>query len=68
MYKRFDVDDKPRSFSGVSSIDETLRKVESSGGKVTEPKMAVPGIGWSAFVTDPEGNIQGVFQEDTAAQ
>ena len=68
MFKRFGPDDKPRNFLGVSSIDDTLRNVEAAGGKVTQPKMAVPNIGWAAFVTDPEGNLQGVFQDDSNAK
>jgi uncharacterized protein len=30
--------------------------------------MAVPGIGWLAYVTDTEGNIFGMIQPDTAAK
>ena len=54
-------DDKSRSFIGVSSIDDTLAKVVSLGGTVTSPKMEIPGIGWAAFITDPEGNLHGLF-------
>ena len=67
MYKRSDAGDTPRNFIGVASIDDALSKVAASGGTVAAPKMAIPGIGWSAFITDPEGNRYGVFQDDQNA-
>ena len=30
--------------------------------------MAIPGIGWLAYCTDPEGNTFGVLQADEAAK
>ena len=41
--------------------------VESCGGKVVQGKLPVPGMGWSAYVTDPEGNTIGLFQPDAGA-
>ena len=38
-----------------------------AGGSIAVPKMAVPGIGWLAYVKDTEGNILGVMQADSAA-
>ena len=35
--------------------------------KVME-KMPVPGMGWSALLRDPDGNVFGLFQEDTEAK
>jgi predicted enzyme related to lactoylglutathione lyase len=29
--------------------------------------MAVPGIGWTAYFTDPEGNAFGIMQFDPSA-
>jgi predicted enzyme related to lactoylglutathione lyase len=29
--------------------------------------MAVPGIGWLAYLSDPEGNLVGVLQPNPAA-
>jgi predicted enzyme related to lactoylglutathione lyase len=40
----------------VESIDKTLAKVESSGGKVWVPKYSIPGVGDMAFFLDPSGN------------
>jgi len=66
----------PRAYPGqgtvntvdVSSCDEFVCKAESAGGKVTAPKMAVPGVGWLAYCTDPEGNTFGIMQSDTNAR
>ena len=52
---------------GVASCDESVRKVESAGGKVVAPKMAIPGVGWLAYCTDPEGNTFGILQADDKA-
>jgi predicted enzyme related to lactoylglutathione lyase len=31
------------------------------------PKAPVPGVGWLAYVTDTEGNVLGLMQEDASA-
>ena len=64
MYKRMGPDDKPRTVIGVESIDTTLEKVSSLGGKVTAEKAKIPGIGWFALIEDPEGNVQGLFEDE----
>ncbi|HTC23071.1 MAG TPA: VOC family protein [Gemmatimonadales bacterium] len=65
----------PRGYPGqgtvntidVGSCDEFVRKVEKAGGKVSVPKMAIPGVGWLAYCTDPEGNTFGIMQNDPKA-
>jgi predicted enzyme related to lactoylglutathione lyase len=52
----------------VKSIDNTLMKIMSEGGKVTMQKMAIPKVGWFASFKDPEGNIFGVMQNDKKAK
>jgi hypothetical protein len=53
----------------VADIDGSLAGVEvyGSGAAVAVPKMAVPGIGWLAYVRDPDGNIFGMMQADPNA-
>ena len=46
----------------VSSLDERIKKVESSGGKTVMPKMEVGNFGFYARVKDTEGNIIGIWQ------
>ena len=43
------------------------RSGREAGGKIVVPKMAIPGIGWLAYCTDPEGNTFGILQADDKA-
>jgi predicted enzyme related to lactoylglutathione lyase len=52
----------PTIYVGVDSIDATLKKVQSSGGKVVTPKTPIPGMGAYARVADTEGNVVGLFE------
>jgi len=51
----------------VPSVDEYLARAEAAGGSVVVPKMPVPGVGWVAYVADPDGNVTGMMQEDPSA-
>ncbi|KAH8704108.1 Glyoxalase/bleomycin resistance protein/dioxygenase [Talaromyces proteolyticus] len=45
----------------VASVDETLRKVEQSGGRVYLPKRAIGGdMGFYGRFVDTEGSVHGV--------
>lgn len=46
----------------VASIDESIAKVESSGGKMVVPKGNIEGVGWLAYAKDTEGNMFGIMQ------
>ncbi len=52
----------------VADLDATLRALPPAGGTVALPRMAVPGVGWLAYVKDPDGNLCGVMQVDSAAR
>jgi predicted enzyme related to lactoylglutathione lyase len=67
LVAREDLHRSPVLIAAVSDVDGVLRRVESCGGKVVQGKLAVPGMGWSAYVLDPEGNTIGLFQPDTSA-
>ena len=51
----------------VSSVDDSAAKIAAAGGVITVPKFAVPGVGYGAYFTDPEGNRLGLFQSDESA-
>ena len=51
----------------VAHLDATLRALSDAGGTLALPKMAVPGVGWLAYVKDP-GNLCGLMQADSAAR
>ncbi len=57
----------PVVIAGVADIDDTLSRVQSSGGEVLQGKLPIPGMGWSAYIRDPEGNTIGFFQGDASA-
>lgn len=61
MGKKLNDDYKPHNTISVESIDEYSKKVEKLGGKIL-PKVEIPGIGWYALATDPEGNQFGIMQ------
>ncbi|KAK3312051.1 hypothetical protein B0H66DRAFT_389820 [Apodospora peruviana] len=55
---------RPRlAYYMVESIDETLGKVESAGGRVHVPKTAISGgsMGFFARFVDSEGNLQAIW-------
>ena len=52
----------------VADLDATLRALPGAGGTLALPKMAVPGVGWLAYVKDPDGNLCGLMQADSAAR
>lgn len=52
----------------VENIDETITKIESSGGTLALAKQAIPGMAWQAYYKDTEGNIFGIHQPDTNAK
>ncbi|MCC6543080.1 MAG: VOC family protein [Nitrospirae bacterium] len=52
----------------VPDIDEYIDKVEKAGGKVTQPKMSITGVGYAAYLKDTEGNTFGIMQYDPNAK
>ena len=52
----------------VADLDEMITKVKANGGKVAEPKMPVPGMGWLSYLIDTEENIFGMFQTDRSVK
>jgi hypothetical protein len=51
----------------VTSLDETVRKLQEAGGKVMAPKASIPGVGFVAYCRDSEGNVLGVFEANPGA-
>ena len=51
----------------VDSIEDAVAKVEAAGGKVIQPRMPIPGVGYFANCLDTEGNQFGVFVDDPSA-
>lgn len=52
----------------VVSVDASIKHIETQGGKVVIPKMAIPGVGYMAYASDPEGNMFGIMEMDEHAK
>jgi predicted enzyme related to lactoylglutathione lyase len=50
------------------NLDEYVAKAAAHGATVALPKMAIPGVGWLAYVKDTEGNILGMMEPDVDAR
>jgi predicted enzyme related to lactoylglutathione lyase len=48
----------------VADLDATLETALKFGGETRLPRMPVPGVGWLAYLADPDGNLFGVLQAD----
>lgn len=51
----------------VDDIEAALAAVDAAGGRRLTERMPIPGVGWTAFFEDTEGNKVGVFQTDPDA-
>ena len=47
---------------GVGSVDDALKRAEQAGATLVREKMAIPNIGFAAYIQDPEGNTVGLFE------
>jgi predicted enzyme related to lactoylglutathione lyase len=52
----------------VDNVDATVSAVVKAGGTIADPKMAIPGLAWLAYVKDTEGNLFGIYQADKTAK
>ncbi len=58
----------PANTIDVASVDAAIKTVQAKGGKLTIPKMAIPGVGYVAYCQDTEGNLFGMLQADASAK
>jgi uncharacterized protein len=52
----------------VVDLDAVLSRVQESGGRVMEPKLPIPGIGWYATCAEPGGLLFGLVQADSSVR
>lgn len=52
---------------GVKNVDDASKAAQDAGANVAVPKMAIPNVGFVAYLTDPEGNIFGIYHDDPKA-
>jgi predicted enzyme related to lactoylglutathione lyase len=67
MMPRMYPSQQPVNYIAVASVDDAVAKAERLGAKVMMGKTPVPGMGWFAQLTDPEGNVIAVWESDMAA-
>jgi len=51
----------------VDDLDAARARVVDAGGIVTMERMAIPGVGWLIYATDPNGLYFGLLQSDDSA-
>lgn len=51
----------------VTSVDQTLKDITSSGGRIVVLKTVIPGVGYLARFMDPEGNVVGIIENNPEA-
>ena len=51
----------------VDNIDQTIRAIEASGGRLATPKFHIPTVGTVAYFLDTEGNVAGLRQPEKSA-
>lgn len=52
---------------GVESVDANGAKAVSLGAEIAMPKTPVPGMGCFLYIKDPEGNIIGLWEDNSSA-
>lgn len=63
LYKRERAEESPLIIINVASVNEYIKKVESTGGTVVTPVSLFGDSGFFALVSDTESNIIGFFQD-----
>ena len=51
----------------VANVDAAWSKALASGATAALPKMAIPHVGYAAYLRDPDNNLFGIFQADSGA-
>lgn len=67
LAKRDKPSDSLTPFINVDSIGKYSELIEQNGGKILQPKTAIPGVGYMTVFKDTENNILGLMEEDPTA-
>ena len=46
-------------------IDADVKKIQEAGGRLLQPKMEIPGVGWWALFEEPTGIVLALFESRT---
>ncbi|HEY2444584.1 MAG TPA: VOC family protein [Rhizomicrobium sp.] len=44
---------------GIDSVDDCVERAVKAGATIALPKMTIPGVGYQAYIKDPDGNLLG---------
>ena len=67
MTERLDPLDSTVVTFEVPSLDGFVKKIATAGGKIVTPKLAIPGVGYSQYCRDSEGNLFAIMEYDEKA-
>jgi len=56
------------NYVNVESLEAAIDRAKKLGATVMKEKSPVPGMGWFAILTDPQGNLFAVWQMDPKAK
>jgi uncharacterized protein len=56
------------NYVNVDSLDASVDKAKILGATVMKPRSPVPGYGWFAILSDPQGNIFAMWETDAEAK
>lgn len=68
LAKRENPSDSITNIIDVPSVDDFIGRIAASGGRIIQPKMAIPGVGYLVTCKDTEGNMFGIMESDESAQ
>lgn len=56
------------NYVNVESLEAAIGRAQKLGATVMKGKSSVPGMGWFAMLTDPQGNPFAIWQSDPNAK
>lgn len=56
------------SIVAVPSVDDFAARITANGGKIVQPRQAIPGVGYLATCQDTEGNNFAIMEMDGSAK
>ena len=64
LYQRRQPDLGVLVYVAVPDVIDALDRAERAGATVVQPKTQIGGVGYSAVLRDPEGNVLGLFETE----
>ena len=52
---------------GVDDLDAYIGKATAAGAEIVTPRTTIPGVGYFVNFRDTEGNVVGMFMDDSSA-